>query len=79
MVFLEATRRIRALEKEKEKEVTDSQQIYHQIVIGVSANSDHETMEEAFNAGIDEFLPKPFSIEAFLTAVQRSQMKYQTS
>ncbi len=78
---LEATRRIRALEKEKvkEREMANREQIYHQIVIGVSANSDHETMEEAFNAGIDEFLPKPFSIEAFLTAVQRSQMKYHTS
>ncbi len=64
---LEATRRIRGREKEKEKMTR------HQIVIGVSANSDHETMEEAFKAGIDDFLPKPFSMEAFLKAVHRIQ------
>ncbi len=64
---LEATRRIRARET---AEIRDNAGGNHQIVIGVSANSDYETMEEAFNAGIDDFLPKPFSIEAFVKAVQ---------
>jgi CheY-like chemotaxis protein len=37
----------------------------HILVIGVSANSDHETMEEAYQAGIDAFISKPFAVETF--------------
>jgi CheY-like chemotaxis protein len=36
-----------------------------QIVIGVSANSDNDTVEEAFRAGFDAFLAKPFTIDSF--------------
>jgi response regulator of citrate/malate metabolism len=31
----------------------------------VSANSDNETMEAAFSAGIDAFIPKPFTMQSF--------------
>ncbi len=37
----------------------------HQCMIGVSANSDTETMQEALNAGVDAFIAKPFSIDSF--------------
>jgi CheY-like chemotaxis protein len=37
----------------------------HQLIIGVSANSDNETMEAAFSAGIDDFIPKPFTLKSF--------------
>jgi CheY-like chemotaxis protein len=37
----------------------------HVLVIGVSANSDDETMEEAYQAGIDAFIAKPFAIDTF--------------
>jgi CheY-like chemotaxis protein len=37
-----------------------------QFVIGCSANSDNETMQEAFAAGIDKFMAKPFSLKNFL-------------
>jgi CheY-like chemotaxis protein len=39
---------------------------YRQFVIGCSANSDDETTREAFNAGIDRFIAKPFSLKSFL-------------
>ena len=35
-----------------------------QLIIGMSANSDHETTEHAFEAGVDAFLPKPFTIDS---------------
>ncbi len=35
------------------------------IIIGCSANSDDETIEEAYKAGVDAFMAKPFSIDAF--------------
>ncbi len=38
---------------------------YRHAVIGVSANSDDETAKEALQAGVDAFLPKPFSMELF--------------
>ena len=37
----------------------------HQLVIGCSANSDHETMQEALKAGVDAFMAKPFSVDTF--------------
>ena len=37
----------------------------HQLVIGCSANSDHETMQEALKAGVDAFMAKPFSMDTF--------------
>jgi CheY-like chemotaxis protein len=43
----------------------------HVVVIGVSANSDHETMEEAYQAGIDAFIGKPFAIETFTDTVNK--------
>lgn len=76
---LEATRRIRAHEREVEnKRGSANHNLPHLVVIGVSANSDHETMEEALKAGIDDFLPKPFSMDAFKEVVKRSREKYYT-
>ena len=44
---------------------------YRHAVIGVSANSDDETAKEALQAGVDAFLPKPFSMELFnMTAIK---------
>lgn len=36
-----------------------------QVIIGCSANSDTDTMEEAFKVGIDSFIPKPFNLDTF--------------
>ena len=38
---------------------------HHQRIIGVSANSDYDTMQSAFAAGVDAFIPKPFKIDVF--------------
>jgi CheY-like chemotaxis protein/signal transduction histidine kinase len=35
------------------------------IIIGCSANSDDETIEESYKAGVDSFMAKPFSIDTF--------------
>jgi len=42
---------------------------HHQVIIGMSANSDNDTMEDAFVAGVDDFIKKPFTMEIFLTTV----------
>jgi CheY-like chemotaxis protein/signal transduction histidine kinase len=47
----------------------------HQLVIGVSANSDNDTMVEAMKAGFDAFIGKPFSIDAFYEVLQTHQDK----
>ena len=41
------------------------------IVIGVSANSDHETTETAYCVGFDAFIAKPFSIDTFYETYER--------
>jgi len=58
---LEATKRLR----ESEMMSTTSKHNRHQIIIGMSANSDHETMQDAFRAGVDDFITKPFRIDWF--------------
>lgn len=74
---LEATRRLRKLELEGRDWMvlpskptllsprSSRKQRLRQIIFGVSANSDHDTVKEAMDAGIDDFIGKPFSVEAF--------------
>ncbi len=76
---LQATETIREIEKTNKstKILPDaftaqphenSQRIYtpsHQLIIGMSANSDYDTMQAAFNAGIDDFMGKPFDLSLF--------------
>jgi CheY-like chemotaxis protein len=52
-----------------ESEVFDSNENLlqrRQFIIGCSANSDDETMKEAFDVGIDKFMARPFSLKDFL-------------
>ncbi len=37
---------------------------------GVSACSDNETIEAAFQSGIDAFIPKPFNLQTFHSTYQ---------
>jgi len=55
---LESTARIRRFEEESR----DSRKV---VIIGVSANSDGETMNDAYKAGVDAFIPKPFNCQLF--------------
>jgi CheY-like chemotaxis protein len=73
---LEATQRIRQLEQEYiaslSAPVTAESSLpwrrQRHVIIGMSANSDHETSVNAFAAGMDAFLPKPFKVDAFRAA-----------
>eukprot|EP00981_Chlorochromonas_danica_P005006 scaffold998_cov162-Ochromonas_danica.AAC.12 len=73
---LEATRRLRHIEASEntlsDQPTADST---HQIIIGVSANSDHETMQDALSAGVDAFMGKPFSIETFQKTYEKVSEK----
>jgi len=64
---LEATKRWREHEHNQLLDTTAPH--YHQVIIGMSANSDNDTMEDAFVAGVDDFIKKPFSMDVFLTTV----------
>jgi CheY-like chemotaxis protein len=67
---LEATRRIRAFEKTQSSTYpVTGQPRQRQLVIGVSANSDYETMKEGLEAGLDDFVSKPFTIATFNSTI----------
>ncbi len=71
---LEATRRLRMMEREgRDWMVRDEEGIRfcHQLIIGLSANSDHETCSDALLAGVDDFFAKPFSLDAFNKTITR--------
>ncbi len=65
---LEATKRLRQIEEGKPFQQDDGTPI-HLRIIGLSANSDSDTMQEAYDAGIDCFIPKPFNIASFNSAL----------
>ena len=54
---LEATTRLRQAESAMD------QSLPRQFVIAFSANSDHVSMVEAYAAGVDDFISKPFAIQ----------------
>ena len=66
---LEMMKRIRQLEAAMEL----TSRLQH-IVIGMSANSDHETSMSAYEVGVDAFLPKPFKVETFRTTLSNLMM-----
>ena len=58
MCGLQSTRLIRL----KESEIHIQREV---VIIGFSANSESTTKTDAYNAGVDAFLPKPFNITTF--------------
>ncbi len=73
---LEATRRIREMENEfnSDKNSDPSPPMWRrerQIIVGMSANSDHETAANAYQVGVDAFLSKPFRIETFRSTIEK--------
>jgi CheY-like chemotaxis protein/signal transduction histidine kinase len=71
---LEATNKIREYERNllKTKEIVN-----HQLIVGVSAMSDSEMIEEAKRLGIDDFIPKPFTSKDFLSYIKRLRIDRQ--
>lgn len=59
---LEATKRLREMEKQLFSAATSR---LHHVVIGVSANSDQDIVQQTADCGFDGFLSKPFSMSAF--------------
>jgi signal transduction histidine kinase/ActR/RegA family two-component response regulator len=66
---LEATRRIRALEKSAEE--GGEQRLQRHLIIGLSANSDLSTSEKALSVGMDDFLAKPLRIVDLNSCLRR--------
>lgn len=62
---LEMVRRLRHIEQ------NEYGSTFHHKVIAISANNDSDVIQEARGCGFDEFIPKPFSLEAFLTVFER--------
>lgn len=51
--------------KYADSSVLEAKDTSHLLVIGVSNAADKETIKEAFIAGVDAFIPKPFNLKAF--------------
>ena len=60
---LEAARRIREFERNRSSVDPGRPRTF---IIGISANSDEETVKLALDSGVDYFLPKPFQPSAML-------------
>ena len=63
----ESTKRYRMWEAEERKllEMQGRLLVPSRIIIGMSANSDAESQQEAIDAGMDDFLAKPFQYKEF--------------
>jgi CheY-like chemotaxis protein len=53
--------------------MTASHAYHHQLIIGMSTNIDEETRKRALNAGMDYFLPKPFTLQKFIDTIRLSK------
>jgi PleD family two-component response regulator len=59
---LECVRRLRAHEQTVVGQEDDA--LGRQLIIGISANSDVDTVTDALGVGMNDFLAKPVSMEA---------------
>lgn len=75
---IEAIKKIRQLEKPSRREQFSSQNHSHephQLIVAMSAASDENTMQEAYEAGGDEFLSKPFNLLSFQKIMQENRFQ----
>ena len=61
--------------KVQESEVLKMSFLKRQLVIGMSANSDHETIKEALDVGFDDFISKPFTFKKFIDVYHKAKKK----
>ena len=73
MTGIEATKRIREIERSLTPESSSNHYSpsLHHLIIAMSATTDDITISEAYEMGIDEFLPKPFQLQAFQSIVEQ--------
>ncbi len=71
---LEATKRIRSIECSSINVSANVDGIPKQLIFGVSANSDHETEEQAMKSGVDAFIAKPFTAKIFLESFNNNKI-----
>jgi CheY-like chemotaxis protein len=67
---IEATLRLRARESSRRLSSNAADESDSLIIIGMSANSDAETRRLAHEAGMQYFLPKPFTIAEFRALIE---------
>lgn len=75
---IEAIKKIRQLEKPSRREQFSSQNRSHephQLIVAMSAASDENTVQEAYEAGGDEFLSKPFNLLSFQKIMQENRFQ----
>ena len=64
---LDATREIRRFERDTAATPT--------MIVGLSANAMKEHREQGFDAGMDDYVPKPFRKETLLSVVNRARLR----
>ena len=64
---LDATREIRRFERDTGATPT--------MIVGLSANAMKEHREQGFDAGMDDYVPKPFRKETLLSVVNRARLR----
>jgi CheY-like chemotaxis protein len=76
----ESTSRFRAWEKEQQDKATAAGQTPKArfLIVGMSANSDAQSKQNALDAGMDAFCPKPFNYKE-LEAVLATRMPKRAS
>eukprot|EP00981_Chlorochromonas_danica_P012464 scaffold4964_cov248-Ochromonas_danica.AAC.10 len=71
----EVLKKLHANRCKNEKSECEKLLPFHQIIIAFSANSDMETATEAYRAGADAFIAKPFVMDTFYLTYRRVQEK----
>eukprot|EP00596_Hydrurales_sp_CCMP1899_P001992 CAMPEP_0119040854 /NCGR_PEP_ID=MMETSP1177-20130426/10890_1 /TAXON_ID=2985 /ORGANISM="Ochromonas sp, Strain CCMP1899" /LENGTH=511 /DNA_ID=CAMNT_0007006311 /DNA_START=1048 /DNA_END=2583 /DNA_ORIENTATION=+ len=72
---IEATSRFRNFEEIEMDSVRTNSKDKRLLIVGMSANSDDETKQEALNAGVDYFVTKPFTYKALTSLLKNSEVK----
>ena len=78
---IECTKRFRAWEEAQQclLEAQGLPRRPHFLIIGMSANSDTQSKQEALDAGMDYFCPKPFNYEEFGAIIATHKNRFATA
>jgi CheY-like chemotaxis protein len=71
----ETARRIRDIEKTKlATSNTTAAVSLHHVIIGITMNNDHDTIELASEAGFDSFLPQSFDLQKVMATLKETEL-----